>query len=83
MSRSRPVDLERALAGLRVHLQGHLDTVEQLVEGLNSQGTPESLELAALLECLLADRLAPAVQDLAVIEESAATGRGEPDEQPS
>lgn len=82
MSRSQPVDLERTLARLRVHMQGHLDTVEQLVEGLNSQGTPEDLELAALLECLLADRLAPAVQDLAVIEETAA-GRGEPDEQPS
>ena len=75
MSRLQPVDLERSLARLRAQMQGHHDTVERLVEDLNSQGAEEDLEVAALLECLLADRLAPAVQDLAVIEEAAA-GRG-------
>lgn len=67
---SRVADLGR----LRAQLQGYLDTAEHLAEDLSREGTSSAGELAALLECLVADRLAPAVQDLAAIEEAALRG---------
>lgn len=59
------------LGRLRAQLQVNLDTAERLAEDLSREGTPSGCELAALLECLVADRLGPAVQDLAAIEEAA------------
>lgn len=56
---------------LRSQLQGEVDAVERLAEDFSREGTPSAAELAALLECLVADRLSPAVQDLAAIEEAA------------
>jgi predicted transcriptional regulator len=67
------------LRHLRFQMQRHHDTVERLAEDLNRQATASARDLAALLECLLADRLAPAVQDLTAIEEDHASpggGRG-------
>jgi hypothetical protein len=59
------------LGRLRARLQRSLDTAEWLAQGFSGEGTPSGRELAALLECLVADRLAPAVQDLTAIEEAA------------
>ncbi len=70
-----PAPLPRAvletLRHLRFQVQSQLDAAERLAEDLSLQGTPSGRDLVALLECLLADRLAPAVQDLTAIEEAA------------
>ncbi|HEX2222829.1 MAG TPA: hypothetical protein VHN15_01340 [Thermoanaerobaculia bacterium] len=59
------------LGRLRAQLQRNLDTAERLAQDFSREDTPSGRELTALLECLVADRLAPAVQDLTAIEETA------------
>lgn len=70
---TRPTVLER-LGGLRSQMQDQIDAVERLVEDLKTDGTLLASDFAPVLDCLLADRLSPALQDLAALEEAARRG---------
>jgi hypothetical protein len=58
-----------SLGSLRAGLQSELDAAERLAERLRAD-RPGS-ELVARLECVMADRLTPALTELASIEEGA------------
>ena len=58
-----------ALGSLRARLQGELDAVERFAERLRAARSGS--EAVAVLECVMADRLAPAIRELASIEEGA------------
>lgn len=69
-----PPSVPERIAGLRSQMQDQLDAVERLAEDLKAAGTALATDLAVVLECLLADRLGPALQDLAALEEAARPG---------
>lgn len=76
VSMSDPRSVLERLGGLRSQVQSQVDAVERLVEDLKASGTVLGSDLAPLLECLLADRFSPALQDLAALEETTRCGGG-------